>query len=940
MDQKEFLDLLRNDEYLYKIVDMDPNNYLNSPLRNIEMSTRLTNATKRLKVYTVKDILLLKTTVLYTARGFGKTTYEELLNILAELKNNGSDYEENAQTGIEKSSAEIRIDGFSKLLLYEYFKIDYHLYEKCPLLALNLSEEVYNCLLKGGIETVGRLLTLHFYELKKLLNMNSYLVKECIGNILFTITLFAEPAYIMIPRNDGKNIAEIIDASILSRAIMQNREYYAFTFRNLYDDIISDQVIDNCRNHNRNILNNNPNYYLKAFTLFSGIVFDNDFEGETVNDLFVYLKSLGDDILLKFCDWLDTDYSDYCNQIVSFSFSRTNNFKSILENRMQGKTLEEISKEYRITRERVRQIELKGCKRIAEPIINKRIIERIIADNNGYLYSTPGELEQYFGEYYNELIYALNLVKSAQITVLDKYGIIALFDSDRVELIKSIDKFINSMPEEFKTEEVDQYLTLGEKNLSIQKKNILKIVNKKYLQFGSICVRKGTLSLARVYEYILRKYYPNGIHVYDSSELSAFRNDIIRTYGNISLPANDRALTAGIIRVSILCDRGIYKAKKSEYIPEALKDKISNYIKTNKFVAIYSIFSVFEKELRNFGINNKYYLHGILRELFSDEFYFKKDYVSTNKSLSSGYDAICNFIKEKGTIVSNNEIKEKFPGITEIVIALATSDRDIINYFGNYIHIENITLENNDISYLSSVLKTFTGNNQICISQKLFDYIKFDNYSLLTKAGVLNQFSLFSLLQHLFEENYTFERPYIALKGITINKPIDQVKEYLNSVDKAEVSEMIRIVNNGHFRWSGIQNFIDSFNDTHFMISKNQLMRIEEIGITKKDIELVEKTLDNLDGTVRIKEILYKIDKLNLSFTYNEWLLYSAIKKWGRNFEVRTTTPYAKAVPLIAKRGFMNLSITNVVNYEDSDENESIDDLISDLIAEELENEI
>ena len=63
--------------------------------------------------------------------------------------------------------------------------------------------------------------------------------------------------------------------------------------------------------------------------------------------------------------------------------------------------------------------------------------------------------------------------------------------------------------------------------------------------------------LAAIYERVLDTHYPQGFKAYDADELLRFREIIANEYGDVGLPANDRALTARVASICILCGKGV-----------------------------------------------------------------------------------------------------------------------------------------------------------------------------------------------------------------------------------------------------------------------------------------------------------------------------------------------------------------------------------------------
>ena len=111
------------------------------------------------------------------------------------------------------------------------------------------------------------------------------------------------------------------------------------------------------------------------------------------------------------------------------------------------------------------------------------------------------------------------------------------------------------------------------------------------------------LSLAKVYKTVLKKHYFDGIRAYDPDALQEFRRIVIDEFGDVGMPENDRALTARISSICILCDRGMYMPKRAKYISNGLAGRILQYIDESdqKIFLMNTLYSVFERELNEEG---------------------------------------------------------------------------------------------------------------------------------------------------------------------------------------------------------------------------------------------------------------------------------------------------------------------------------------------------
>jgi len=99
-------------------------------------------------------------------------------------------------------------------------------------------------------------------------------------------------------------------------------------------------------------------------------------------------------------------------------------------------------------------------------------------------------------------------------------------------------------------------LDKGYKEYCYPKEITKKIIEDNYGKTGDV-YHRSRLTLVRIYEDILKKYYPNGIWVYNDEEIDEFRKHVKNDYGDIKLPENNRAIMARITYVSILRNRRV-----------------------------------------------------------------------------------------------------------------------------------------------------------------------------------------------------------------------------------------------------------------------------------------------------------------------------------------------------------------------------------------------
>lgn len=651
-------------------------------------------------------------------------------------------------------------------------------------------------------------------------------------------------------------------------------------------------------------------------------------------------------LLLNFLKWCTFDINKEIAELFHMLYSKSNSIKSVLLGRAMGETLGGVGEKMGITRERVRQIESQA-KRIFSIWQSKaHILSKISAERNGDSVLSISELSEYFGDKYAEMVFLLRTSDSPAYYYDSQLDVFVMGDESTSAVIGRI---IESLPDAFDEKKYNAIITEVVKEQNIPQKLIEKAIRDEFQKDGSTYHRTH-LSLTTIYTEILEKYYPDGIDVYSENELQVFRYVAAEEYGCKNLPEKNRAISARLSDIGILCGRGKYRPKKKSYISKNLADKIYRYIVDSPSVIFMTntLFNVFEDELLEFGIDNKYYLQGVLRELYDSEFVFRRDYISKNESVTSLYVEIVQYIKKFSYPIAKEDIKNAFPGVTEIVISFATGDANVINLFGKYIHGSRLNLTDSDKVYFERVIRKFVTGDKVRHYKELYDYIERDDSDLLRKLFIYFPTSLFSVLEYLFRDQYQFKRPFIANIGTDIGDPEEQLHDLIISSDEIAISEITAFAKDNHYEIYSILELLNSFNGTHLLMNRETLASTEYIGITD-DIaenviailqsEIVETTL------ITALECIYRLPKINVPWT--EWLVYSVVNKWGESIVAGTTSNQFKlSVPVVAPRGMLDvqkyegLSVDTATPLMQVDDLDNIDDLISDFIEFDLDEDL
>lgn len=688
-------------------------------------------------------------------------------------------------------------------------------------------------------------------------------------------------------------------------------------------------------------------YFIQAFTRATekrDILFSLcPAQGCSLNEL-VELGSSADEaafvLLKKFISWCAFDINNDLEKLYEKLFKQTR-YKSILEMRAANKTLEATGNKHNLTRERIRQLEIKAKKTFNVWHSRSRIIYKIAALVQGNSALTPVELEEYFGDNTNIMLYLLKNVNDSGFCYDEQTDAFYVGDekfSDRLQ------NALDELPNIITRSKLKGIVCDVSESSDIPENVIEKAITDSYRLTGDT-YHRSSLTLRSVYESILEKYYPDGIFVYNDSELAKFRELVQKEYGELNLPENNRAISARLAALCVLCGRGKYKLRKNQSMPLDLAAKIRRYINGSPYSVIMTntIFTLFEDELCACGIDNKYYLQGELKELYGHEFIFRRDYVSKDSAVTNMYMEIVKFIKQSKYPVSKAEMFNEFPGVSEIVINIALNDPDVINYFGSYLHSSNLKISVQEKYYLSNMVKIVLADGLTHHGKDFYELVEREQPELLQRLGLYTAFSLFSVLEYLFRDHFEFSRPYIAPQGATIDKAGDRLREMVLESDEIAIADISGFAKENRYTIYSLLDYVTSFSETHLMQNYETLTTISLLGVNERIAKCVERlVLQEITGPTPITQLqcIYKFPKI--SVPWNEWLIYSVLKKWSVELETGSSSPqYRHAVPIVGPRGTItkealdSFSELQQVTILEPDNLDDIDDLIADIILDE-----
>lgn len=843
----------------------------------------------------IMQILLMPADTLAGLRGIGQSGAERICKALNEF----SKMAESHKYPFGYNSK------FASVPLKDILAIDYEDDRNKELAEFVISNRIVSILKKRNISTIGSLL-------------------ELVPEEIFQISGFGETSY-----------CEVMSA-LMNYAVNNNRASVGYLFSNenwkTYVEIIISRL-------SSVTLKRKAQDYIDAYRLI-----DPKWKTRTHSSkpLLRLLRSLdADEESFRFANWLiRNEYLEVrYKRILDLLNSGCLMEQSVINLRLSGRSLGAIAQRFRTKKENVRQHENKFFKKFFKAIALRDLIAHVYLNTLDPSIIYQSDLEAVVPKYAGLISYCLS--HGDQIDVQYNAFSDAFIISAPKRRYTNVMKGMKALPDIFANSEEEQIIDVFCKTTKFSRASAQRLIQTKYEVYGNYYTC-SKMTNSKMYKVILNKYFKRGIRLYDQDQISEFRNELNIEFDHPnSIPDDDHALISAIRASSLLCGRGTYCAKSDQsYMSDELEKKIANYIERKRYLVIKAIFSKFKDELHENGIDNYYHLLGVLKETFGSKYYFKKDYISTSNRFSGIYEAILSYVKRSKSPVSKDEILSRFPGTTSLMIQLAINDSEVLNLFGKYIHVEKMNFRPAETDYLKTVLNTLLEGKNILNCRDIYEYISNDNQAVLNRLGIHHSFSLFSILQYLFNDEYQFTRPWIARFGVEISKPLDLVRDYLESSETASIPEMIEIAQSAGYRHTGIQKFIDSFNTTHLMISRFEMQSIEKLQVSEKIAHEIEEKLVFI-GTSRLDDVIWQADLEEYRLPVNEWVLYSLLKKWGNKYEVIMVKPYKTSIPVIAEKGKLDLSrIDTAMRKEYSEDDDDLADLLLDTISGELEDEL
>lgn len=819
----------------------------NDPVESLNLSPRSTKALANIGIVTVEKLLNMSHQSLYTIKNIGKKSAEELLQCQEKLMH----------WGLQKKNGS-GDDGIVSL--------------QNSIADLNMSVRSTKALNNCGITTIKRFLELEDQEIYAIKNIGKKNIEEIIScrNNISKTTAYKGDFMLSGQQERIKQLHEIFRHIPKSRLDKPVRHYLA---------CISglDALINrfNAMPDSVHALHDLP-------SVFESVCADD----RKSRDLLLLLNILTFDV--------NKALNDIIRKI--FSIQKYNRVLKVLQERTDEKTLQEISDELGLTRERIRQIENRGTKLLIKNIneFNINLLALINVEYDCEHIITIRELESYLKgvEHLDLFVYILktrhiweNYTFSRKLNVF--------YNNRIITNVKDIADRILALPDIIEEDKKEELLLQICQEDKFSPKMIGIEFSHAYEKSGKVYFR-DKLSLARIYDYTLKKYYPSGIKVFDDSIVEYFKERITETFGNVRLPENNRAIYARIVKQAVLCDRGAYIHPQHITINKEIIEEIDSFIAASprKVISFNELFETFKQKLLLYSnVNNRYFLQGVLNIYLGKKYFFTRDTVSKDHN-ASFTDEIEAYIKSRGEVHKDTVFAE-FNGMSQVVFSMRTKNDKNIIYTGNgwYMHADKLKLEPDDWQ-IKNTIEGYVRKNPVS-SGKMLELFRKAHPRFLANNAINTQEKLFGILYFMFRDDFHFSRPYIAKIGTDELSNKTVIRKYLKPYNSITIQELVGLCEEHHLKYFSLRGLIRDLNNEFLRIDAETLVRVEgeidEDSIAETAKLLLEKIESR--GFLTASKIDDYISFPKTDFEWNPFLLRSLVEKYMDDMIVITDIP-------------------------------------------------
>ncbi|ERK30327.1 sigma factor-like helix-turn-helix DNA-binding protein [Clostridium intestinale] len=614
--------------------------------------------------------------------------------------------------------------------------------------------------------------------------------------------------------------------------------------------------------------------------------------------------------------------------------------KKILNQRyLLGNTLEEIGKEYNLTRERIRQRILKSNEKLMRMYKNYDIISSLKLEFINSKFIGISELLNFVNEQNRSGIKIF--LELREDLIFKDMEILILNNDEYIEELNN--EIIEYLDEEFIIDDVidrlnEIYEIVGFKDLEkyIIEKHLIKLGYRKYGKLYS----KNALSLQKGYEWIANRYIENSIRI-DDEVLNLLKKKYIEIFEEDISDKTRRTVEARIMEnPNMICidnSEYIHKTKWNVYDEaKMVADKVlEDTLKLVEITTAQDVMKYHESELLNVGIHNKYYFYSIIKHFFGDKYATGKGNTmsityNTNKDIMSKSREVIvkEYISKNGGIVLRTEVLNELRWeLFKLEDTISKSNEIIkigkyITLISNELLTENIKSKFKDM-VSESLSKYGVVSTQLIYSKAMIDielYTFFKHFHIKSGEGI-------AAIIKFLDPNLKGHTNLLYYEYSKVKSPEDIVISKFREVHKKE--EIKSLLKEIGYKEASIGNIFAKLIEEkeYYLISNIEIVykdKLEEIeGNVINDIysllgsEIGEKAYIVVNNISRLRRRLPRIN-----FTWEPELISSLVN--GKKYR-RVKRVYYDYVGVTDR----------VILVKDSSSIERFDELVKHIITNE-----
>lgn len=790
----------------------------------------------------------------------------------------------------------------SEAPMYKLFGVNCKEYMDISLLSIEFNNRFRNILKQNKILSIGQLLLYSPAQILTWKNLGRKTVVDSIQKIYYYLKNSNEEVVIKIDKpctlkkksnnvfsavmsyvengsidectltekenNDFLKIKDAIDLCGLDffNSVVSNRTFYTVMLEFLYDNFHNEWEIYNSKNKaTKEFIRVVSKYgelmakpFVEAFLLRSKS--DNTFESllnkTKLNETEIILESFngngGYEELFKFYHWINNiDIEMLINDVFSdnmyfgqnkISEESVNKYKQVFVQRAAGFTLEEVGDLFELTRERARQIEKKCINRFGLLYGQGEydflsIIRAVYFNDKDVIYKK--DMLKIIGKENLSIIWHIlqrGVLNCSLYHYIEEIDAICFIPKGEQSI--NYEKVIEKMPNCFFTDEYEDILSNFSKKYSIDMSILREGIGKYYSVYGKL-YSKRIPKVSFMCSYVLKNKFPTGFKIAEPIETQKFHRFLVEFFGekgNMSY----RAIDAKVADIGVLCDRGKYIHPDYIDVKNDVMTIIENYIENNdKDVFSYSeIFDYHKSILQKSKISNRFLLQGIMKH-YGCKYILTRDYVTKvkGKNLTLEFEEFAETHRE----FSKNEFFVAFPSLNNFNLGmLVERSKKVFSIDGGmYMHCCALNVMEGDYRTIREYLTRKCSEGPIN-SRRVYDDFCLTQIDFINRNNVFAHTKLFGILSYMFEGEFQFSRPYIALTGATVSNKT-ALLHYLGGIDQIALTDIVDICDENQIVHYSLNQLSKSLSPEYLRIDEEMLMRRELTGVTEDIInEVVE----------------------------------------------------------------------------------------------------